>query len=1105
MPVVCRNCRNSNPAGSNFCNRCGAGLVGREVLRGDSAGASDATGEDRSASPVYEERKHVTALFSDISGYTFMSERLELEDVRDITKRVFDEILAVISEFGGFVEKHIGDAVVALFGIPKAHEDDPVRAVRAARKIHRCIRNVSPGFQEKVGYPLSMHTGICTGPMISGEVEPEKGIHGATGSTISLASRLSDIGKAGEILVDWNTFCSTEGFFTFQKRAPSRIEGWDKPVQAFRVVAEKKQPRKVHRLSGMRAALIGRHEELNRLQAAAERLGEGAGSVIAISGDAGTGKSRLVEEFKSKLDAGIFQWLEMTAYPYAQNTPYFPLIDFLNRTFRIEDTDPLEQIEDKIQTGIGQLTGMTEGIGHHVRRLYTSKPDQNRKISPESWKRQLHEYCTRFLSALAAKRPTVFCLEDLHWADPSFLDMVRRIIPATRLPILFLCLYRPEFTLFGDDSIGEMNQEVEPVLLTNLDVAQAEAMMESLLETAEIPETLRRFVPEQTEGNPFYLEEVINSLVESNMLVRKGRQWQLLKPIDALELPPTINGVISARIDRLDTDTKRTLREASVIGRTFLLEILKRISDKEKHIVNRLETLVQLDLIKAKSNHPEASYVFKHALTQQVACNGLLTSQRCELHERIARVIEDLFQDTLSNYFETLAYHYELGENRDKAVCYLIKSGEKSLNKYAVEEAHRYFQKAFDLLSDIPDKSDILKQRLVDLIIQWSFVYHYRGDFFGLRQLLTRHEAMAEEAGDRQNLGMFYTQLGFVFYQTGEVRTAYEYLRNAFIIGKQIDDPRIEGHACAILSWCAPDLGLLEDALRYGRRGVEIYRRYRTDDFIYFNTMGGLGLTYWFTGDRHKAIETGESLLDWSRENDNVRGRVLGHFVIGCGHFTGGEFDRAAERFQRAIRASADPWFSQFPAMMLCFVWITVGEFAKAEATIGDVLDFCERFGTNHIRTLSLSILGIVLISRGCLKEGFKMVEDAQKEHLEKGRKFAFAIEEHILGRLFHEVRKGTGARPSILKNIGFLLTRYPMAHRIAEGHFKKAIDTAEQIGARALAGQAYLDLGYLYRDRGQREEAGKAISKAIERFEQCGIERFLTEAKTAIAELHPT
>ena len=709
--MKCPKCKNENRKGARFCKECGANLelacaaCGTVYEMGskfcDECGLS-LSQESQIEKPDLTsdgERKHVTVLFSDLTGYTAMSERLDPEEVKEITGKLFDQITKVVAKYDGFIEKYAGDAVMALFGANQSHEDDPVRAVKSAEEIHDLVKTLSPQYEKKIGQSLSMHTGINTGLVVTGELDLEKGVHGVAGDAVNVASRLSSIAEPGEILIGPDTYSRAEGFFYFESIEPALVKGKAKPIPIYKFLSSIEQPRKIHRLHGLRADMIGRKAEIAQLSEAVENLAEGQGSVFSIIGTAGTGKSRLIEEFKATLNIEEVQWRIGQAYPYSQNIPYFPLIDLINRTLHIDEGDSPEKIREKIESRIEFLLGEKSDVAPYIGSLYALSYPEIENVSPEFWKSKLQQGMRTVFSALAQRGPTIICFEDLHWADPSSLNLVRFLLSQIREPIIFMCVYRPIITLFSSHQINSLPHPYLEITLQDLSRSDSQEMVQSLLRADKIPPDLQRFIQQKVEGNPFYLEEAINSLIESDFLVRDDGGWRITQKIGEADISSTIHGVISARVDRLEQQSKRILQEASVIGRSFYYEILNKISALKEGIDKCLIGLERLDLIKAKGIQPELEYFFKHALTQEVVYNGLLKKERRKIHESIGSVIEELFKDRLPEFYETLAYHFKMGQSIHKAIDYLMKSGEKSLRRYALDESNQSYQEAYDLLT----------------------------------------------------------------------------------------------------------------------------------------------------------------------------------------------------------------------------------------------------------------------------------------------------------------------------------------------------------------------------------------------------------------------
>jgi class 3 adenylate cyclase len=1109
--VICQECGTKNRSENNFCNECGCNLqpdleLLDKVSKAESQSFPPSSEKTSSAvSPIAGERKHVTVLFSDLTGYTAMSELLDPEKVKEITTQIFDQISKIISKYDGFVEKYAGDAVMALFGAEKAHEDDPVRAIRAAREIHNLVNYLSPQFEEIIEQPLSMHTGINTGLVVTGEVDLEKGTHGVAGDTINVAARLSGLGKADDILAGLDTYNQAEGYFDFDELESAQIKGKSKPVRIFKVLTPKDIPIKIHRLHGLRAELVGRKVEMSQLSDAVERLKEGSGTIFSIAGPAGTGKSRLVKEFKEGLNLAEIQWLEGHAYPYTQNIPYYPLINLLSRALRIEEGDPPEKVREKIESGSSDLIGEHDEYIAYIGSLFSLSYPEIEEVSPEYWQDQLQKAIQAILSALAQQGPTIIRLEDLHWADPSFLELIRLLLTEFREPVLFLCIYRPVISLFTSHQIRSMANPYQEILLQDLSPSDSQVMVESLLKTTTIPSDLKRFIQDKVEGNPFYIEEAINSLIESETLIRDNGGWKVNRAIGEFDISSTIHGVISGRLDRLEKETKRILQEASVIGRAFLYDILKKITGLKDQVDRSLQGLERLDLIRTRSLRPELEYIFKHALTQEVVYNGLLKKERKAIHERIGLVMEQLFHDRLPEFYETLAFHFAQGKSALKAVDYLMKSGEKSLKRYAVEESHRYFKQAYGIISNKPSRTREEQGILIDLIISWAFVFYYRGDVNGMKILFNRHESDALSLDNKARLGMFNAWIGFSSWcQGSKLEKAYQYLLSALKLGEESNDQKVVGYAGAWLTWVCAELGRLDEAITYGKRAREIARYFPSDQYLNFKPVAGIAFTYWTKGEAKKAFEYGKTNLHYGKKHSNVRSTVLGHYGIGWNHLIIGDYASAVESFSKATQVAKDPFYAHVSRTLLGGSYLLNGQYHDAEDILKDTAVFCHKFGVEMNGTWSDLYLGLVSISKGQMSQGLNMIKEARRVFLENQRKAAYITAEYIIGKIYFQLASGPGPQSIsvLVRNIGFIAKNFPVAGKKAETHLTNAIDMATKIGAQSILGEAYLDLGLLHKAKKRTEQAKECISKAIDYFEKCEAEVYLKQAKEAFESL---
>jgi class 3 adenylate cyclase/tetratricopeptide (TPR) repeat protein len=1107
--LICPECGTNIRTGSKFCDGCGSNLELAKETSTEISGINTLPFQstDEQASPdvaaIVGERKHVTVLFSDLIGYTTMSERLDPEDVKDITAQIFDDVSKIVAKYDGFIEKFAGDAVMALFGATKAHEDDPVRAIHAAREIHNLVNSLSPKYEEKIEHPLSMHTGINTGLVVTGEINLEKGTHGVAGDTINVAARLSDLGKADEILVGYDTYKQAEGYFDFEELEPVEIKGKGELIKAYKFSKTKDEPVKIHRLHGLQADLIGRKVEMKQLTDAVQKLKDGKGTVFSIFGTAGTGKSRLVQEFKSTLNLNDIQWYEGNAYPYSQGIPYYPLVDLLNRTLQIEEGDPPEQIKNKIESGLENIIGKDQDVIPFIGSLYSLNYPEIEEVSPEFWKIQLQKAVQIILSAISRQGPTIICLEDLHWADPSFLELIRLLLIEFQDPVLFLCVYRPLISLLSGHQIDTITNQYQEIRLVDLSPSESHVMVGSLLKTDKIPSDLQRFVQDKVEGNPFYIEEVINSLIESGSLVRDNGDWKVTRSITESEISSTIHGVISGRLDRLEKETKRILQEASVIGRTFFYEILNRVTEIEDQMDQCLRILERLDLIRTRSLHPDLEYIFKHALTQEVVYNGLLKKERKIIHERIGMVMEQLFHDRLPEFYETLAFHFQQGHSRIKAVDYLIRSGEKSLKRFALDESHKYYKEAFKILTDIPDKSLEEKKLLVDLIIKWALIFYYRCEAEDWRELFSFHLHLAESIDDPERLAMCYAWLGFGCVGFDN-KKSIKLLHRALEIGEELNNQKIIGYACTWLTWTCSDLGLFDEAVQHGMRAIKISKIVESDHYLFFKAVGGLSLAYWQKGEPKRVFKIGNELLDHGKKYAHIRSQTMGHIALGGAHISIGNQSMGIKCLQKAYEVSADIMYDTCAKIWLSMGYLLNNQIEEAEAHMKESLKFCNEVRFSWAGMPGQLFYGVILIAKGNMRQGFTMIQDAHNHFIKEERKYYIAVAEHTIGKIYAQIVEGTGPINllTIAKNIGFLMKNVPFADKKAESHFIKAIEIAKEIGAKSVLGPAYLDLGLLHKAKKRYKQAKVYILKAMSIFEDWEAGIYLKQAKEALKNL---
>jgi class 3 adenylate cyclase len=1091
--MYCPECTLEVPDDSKFCKECGHHLTGASIPKNKKQ-------------VTESERKYVTILFSDLSGYTEMTERLDPEEVKEIMSLIFGKITEIIKKYDGFIERFIGDAIMAVFGVPKAHEDDPVRAVRAAMEIHEAVDRFCPMFEARIGCLLSMHSGINSGLVVTGEVDVEKGTHGLTGDAINLASRLEGIARAGEIIVGPETYGQAANYIDFEKLEPTEVKGKSEPVDIYKALSIKKVPFKIHRLRGLQAALTGRKQEMAILREASDRLLKGNGSIISICGDAGTGKSRLIREFKKSLNLDTIQWNEGHAHGYTQSIPYYPLINLLTYAFQIDEKDTSEEIRHKVESGVAYLLGKDSKYTPYIGRLFALNYTEVERISPDYWKEFFKESIQALLSALVDKGPTVICFEDLHWADTPFIDLIKFLLENASQKALFVFTFRPHFKLYDNNRPDTYEDRYTEILLGLLSQSDIQAMLKSLLEVQRIPNELYDFLQRKTEGNPFYIEEMINSLIESDILLQDNGNWHLSRGLTKNDVPATIQGILTARVDRLGKVHKRIIKEASVVGRAFLYKILDRITDLEGDVKEYLAGLESLDLIRTKSIEPDLEYIFKHALTQEVIYNGLLKRERQEIHERIALAIEQLFQSRLPEFYEILAHHFQKGHSTDKAVAFLMKAGDKCLAKFALNEAHRSFQEAYELLLANPQQWRAWNITLIDLLNRWSFVLYFQSDWNGMHRILSKHKETALNINNRATKAMYYAWLGWHSMGMEKYDYGEKYLLKALKIGEEIQDHKIIAYVYTWYSWILTTMGRCDEAVGFGKKAIKLAEDSDLDIYIHFKSRAGVAQAYWYSGDRLKSLEEGKKLVEFGQSQGSIPAITFGYLEVGASYLADGDFSKAIEWLQLIVTDQKEFIYYHAALLIQGMAYFLAGEFEKAEFAIRKTLEFVQKDDRfPWLGTPAKLYLGGILIAQGRMSEGMKTLLNARKRSLQTGYKYVYLISEYMLGNIFLQMTLGEGdiSFGTIMRNIGFLVKNLPYAKTKAETHLKKTIILADEISSRNLKGQALFDLGRLYLHRNRKHEAQKCLMEAIEVFEQCGIETYKRQAEKHLSSLH--
>jgi class 3 adenylate cyclase len=940
--AACTNCGLVNPVGARFCNQCGDRIEGQST---------------RSA-----ERRQITVVFTDLSGFTAMSENLDPEDVQTVMGEIFSRATEIVERYSGRVDKLLGDAVMSVFGDPVTHEDDAERAIRATLEIHAAVEELSPQYEPRIGTALRMHSGINTGVVVTGTGSFDTADTGPLGDTINLAARLEDLSKPGEILLGPETARLTEGVFEMADYGTHDLKGKSGAVPVMKMIGFKKVRSGPSR---RQAGFVGRHEELGDLLDAVERVREGQGSVIGIRAEAGSGKTRLLEEFRSKLDAQV-QWLEGRAYPYGENIPYAALIDLISNAIDVDEEDTADSISAKLGAVIGPLVGGEARVLDPFVRLYGLPEREDAALDKDSFQDRLLESLVAVVDALSRRSPTVLVFQDLHWVDPSTIAIIDRLITTITVPAVVVANYRPSFE-------GELTG-IREIELGALSPRQMGQMLSSLLEVDEPPSELVRFVVERTDGNPFFIEEIINSLIETGTLAEADVGWKIEGSLDRTEMPTSVRGVIAARIDRLDADRRRVLREASVVGRQFLYEVIRRVATVSATLDPSLADLEHADLIRERSD-PDLEYFFKHALTQDVAYEGLLKKERMELHARAAAALEEQFSGRLGEVTETLAYHYTQAGITDKAVTYLRVAGTKAIERYALVESQAHFERAYELLAE-PDAGSERDGELVDLILDWAPLFYYRARLVDLDQFLDRHQDSVERLDDDTKRMWWLIwrghAAGFKLDQTDNMA----HLDRAIEIAQRIGDETGYVYARTWQVWGHFVAGRPRQAIEAARSIEEWALANReVDPYPFLKSRCVMGFASSFAGQFEGIESMCADVIEFGHKVGNNRCISFGIQALAMLHVGLGNYGKAMTLADEASAIAKDPIYRDTAKLTSIAAASLAGDLETARAAVAYLRDIMEA-GVQLPAPLFVDIgEAFVMLGDGELSEGMASLE----------------------------------------------------------------------------------------------------------------------------------
>ncbi|GAB7549385.1 AAA family ATPase [Cupriavidus sp. 8B] len=1042
-----------------------------ERIRAERA-AMEAKGGDAGG-----ERKTITALFADMAGSTALIQDLDPEDARSLIDPVVALMMEAVHHYEGYVAKSLGDGILALFGAPIAHEDHAPRALFAALRMQQAMSRHSDMIRLEQGIPLQIRVGVHTGEVVVRSIRQDdlRTDYDPVGQTIHIAARMEGAAMPSSILVSDSTYRLTEGYFEFRALGRTQIRGLREPLEVYEVLGlgALRTRLQVGAHRGL-ARFVGREPELERLSEALELAKAGCGQIVGVVGEAGVGKSRLFHEFKARSRQGCMV-LETFSVSHGKAFPYLPLIDLLRNYFQITTQDDERRYREK---AAGKLLILDRSLEEHLPYLLyllgIAEPGSTMPtMDPTTRRQRTFEAIVRLLVRECQNQALIVLFEDLQWLDSeteAFLNILVAEVPGCRM--LLLVNYRPEYRHDWGGNRCYIQFHLEP-----LGHAEAHGLLTALLGDNPSLVPLKQLILIKTEGNPFFVEEVVQTLVEENALLGPRGNYRIEKAHLALHIPTTVQAVLAARIDRLSVPEKELLQTLAVIGTEFPSSLVGHVTGQtEGMLYPLLAALQEGGFIYERPAYPEVLYVFKHALTQEVASTSLLSGQRSMLHERTAQAIEALFPDKLKEYCSELAYHYSQSGNVPKAIEYLTLAGTQSLQRSAQLEAMSHLSAALDLLKTLPDTPERRREELTLLLTLGPAWMVARGSSAPEVELIyTRALALCEK--DEKSPQCFSAQYGlWSFYLLRAQLNKAHVLADRLLGHAQVTQQTEElAEAHRLLSSTMFRLGEISLARTHIEQALKLYRpdqqsyghllRYARNPAVHMRST--LSWILWYLGLPDQSLARSEEALAFAREAADPFSLALGLVFAAELHQRRGELGPALEYANAAFALSSErgfPLYLAWATILRGWALVRQGNHEEGIALIHQGLSANELTGAALGRPSLLGLLADAYGNAGQPKLALRVVDDA----LMLVGNTSECFDEATLNRLQGELMLQLPGKDASLSETA----------EAAQACFQKAIALARRQKAKSIELQGVLSLARLWQRQCKNDAARKILTE---------------------------
>jgi len=1095
LPPRCTNCGTQLPVGAKFCFEC-------------AAPASAPGSPPRLASPeVYTpkllaerilnsraalegERKHVTVLFADLKGSMELLADRDPEDARRILDPVLELMMEAVHRYEGTVNQVMGDGIMALFGAPLAHEDHAVRACYAALRMQERVKRYSEEIRRTVGVPLAIRVGINAGEVVVRSIGSDLHMdYTAVGQTTHLAARMEQAALPSSTLLPAETLRLVEGYVHVKPLGPIVVKGLAEPVEAYELVgaATVRSRFQAAAARGL-TRFVGRQTELGQLHHALARAKSGHGQVVAVVGEPGVGKSRLFWEFMHSHYVEGWLVLESTSVSYGRATSYLPVIELLKAYFQIEGRDDTRKIREKVT---GKLLSLDRTLEPFLPPLLwlLDVPIEDvdwMALDPGQRRQRTLDALKRLLFRESQVQPLVVVFEDLHWIDSETQDLLEGLVeslPGAR--VLLLVNYRPEYQHLWSSKSHYHHLRIAP-----LPSEGAGELLDTLLGSDAELRSLKTILLERTEGNPFFLEESVRALVETEMLAGDRGRYRLTSAPHRLQIPATAQALLAARIDRQPPEDKRILQAAAVIGTDVPFNLLRAVTEDSDDALRQSLGRLQTAEFLYETLFPDLGYTFKHALTHEVTYGSLLHDRRRILHARIVDAIERLHADRLTEHAERLAHHAFVGEVWAKAVTYCRQGGTRAMERSANREAETWFERALASLEHLPESRENQEQA-IDIRFDLRSVLLFVGEPQKMLGHLLEAERLATILNDQPRLARVSAYVTTTFVMEADYTRAVASAERALAIAETLGNAALTAEMDFRLGQvyhAVADYGRAAEVLR--RRvelgeGDRVRGRFAPPFLMSLFARAWLALSLAETGGFEEGMAIAEEGIRHARDSNQPFNLIGASYGLGFLQLRRGNLPVAVEMLTTCFelcRAKNNDLFLPLSGSALGNAHVRCGNRDVGLSLLDDVRRRVAARHVNWLHALALTQLGEGYFLVGRIADAEQIVDqalDASRRHKERGSE-AWAL--HLVGAI-----ASRGASPRIER---------------ARTYYEQALALATELGMRPLVSHCHAGLGALYQRAGRPREADEHFATTTTMYREMGMTYWLEKATVEMRDL---